>query len=143
MATGSLSGDIQVVTADPVTGLITFGIKPRIVAGMAKLIQIVVLALLNTPGKDILNPAGGGGLLSIVGTNIESTDSTQILAELNRSVKKVQTEVINNQSGLDLPAEELLKELQILSLTKGQTDDEVLLKIRLINQAGRISDVVL
>jgi hypothetical protein len=143
MAAGSLSGDIQVITADPVTGRITFGLVPRILTGMPKLIQIVVLSLLNSPGKDILKPADGGGILNLVGSNISSTDSTMILAELNRAVKKSQTEIINYQTGLGAPAEESLKELQVLSLTEGENIDEVLLSIRIINQAGRISDVVL
>lgn len=143
MAAGSLSGDIQVITADPVTGVITFGLVARILTGMPKLIQIVVLALLNGPGKDILNPADGGGILDMLGENISSTDSTMVLAQLNQAVKKVQTEIVRYQTGIGALPEESLQELQVLSLAPGVNIDEVLLGLRIINQAGRISDVVL
>jgi hypothetical protein len=140
---GALSGDIQIVNVDPNTGRVSLRIVPRIITGYQKLIQIVVLSLLNTPGKDILNPTDGGGLLSIVGTNIDSTDSTQILAQLNQAVKKTEREIIGHQTGLSASPEELLKELQVLSLTTGAEIDEVLLTVRIINQAGRVTDVIL
>ncbi|MGH7192072.1 MAG: hypothetical protein ACREJM_00895 [Candidatus Saccharimonadales bacterium] len=141
---GALSGDIQVIIVDPVSGAVSFGLRPKVLTGNQKLVQIVVLALLNTPGKAILNPTEGGGLLTLVGSlNVEETDSTQALAEINRAVKKVQTEIVQNQTGLDAPGEELLKELQVISLTQGDNPDDILLKIRIINEAGRITDVVL
>lgn len=140
---GALSGDIQIVSVDPTTGQITIGIVPRIVTGYQKLIQIVVLSLLNSPGKDILNPGDGGGLLAIIGTNIDSVDGTQVLAQLNQAVKKTESEIIGYQTGLSAPLEELLKELQVISLAQGLDEDEVLLTIRIINQAGRVTDVVL
>jgi len=140
---GSLNGDIQVISVDPTTGRVSFGLVPQILTGYQKLVQIVVLSLLNTPGKDILNPADGGGILSMIGTNIESVNATDVLAELNMAVSKTQTEVINYQTGITATPDELLSSLQVISLTEGQSIDEVLLTLRIINQAGRSTDVVL
>jgi hypothetical protein len=121
---------------------VSFGFSPTPLTGMAKLVQIVVLSLLNVPGQDILDPISGGGLPELVGSNIDATDTTELLAEVARRVKKTQTEVIQSQVGLDLIAEERLREIKIVSTAPGETIDEVLIKLRVINEAGRSSDLV-
>ena len=135
--------DVAVMQVDPVTGRISFGMSPVPLKGATKLVQIVVLSLLNVPGKDILDPLSGGGLPELVGTNIDATDTTEILAEVARRVKKSQSEIIASQVGLNIPDEERLKEIQIVSITPGETIDEVLITFRVINEAGRVTDLVL
>jgi hypothetical protein len=139
---GLLTGDIQVISVDPVTNRVSIGLVPRVVTGYQKLIQIVVLSLLNSPGKSILNPADGSGLLALLGANVDSGDETLILAEANRAVKKTEEEIINYQSGLGVPDDEALDELEITNLSAGTGIDEVLLTVRVVNQAGRTSNVV-
>ncbi len=58
-------------------------------------------------------------------------------------VKKSQKEIIEAQVGLNEDPEERLQELQIVSITQGASADEVFVKIRVINEAGRTADVVM
>lgn len=135
--------DVQVVNVDPVDGRVSLQLSSKILLGSAKLNQIVVLSLLNVPGKDILDPSLGAGLPELIGSSIDSTDSTEVLGEVNRRVKKAQSEIVQAQIGLDLLPEEKLRELHVVSVTPGATIDEVLLTLRVINEAGRVTDLVL
>ena len=134
--------DIQLITADPVTGVITWGIQAKKLTGIAKLVQIVVISLMNVPGQAVLDPSWGVGLPSLLESNINPNDSTDVFAEVARLVTKTQTEVIANQVGVNDPPEELLTSLQIVGIVNGASPDEVLIKIRIINQANQATDIV-
>lgn len=134
--------DIQVIDVDPVTKKVFFKLYPKKVTGIYKLIQIVVLSLMNVPGRDILDPEKGGGLPSLVGSNIDPNDSTEIYADIAQRVAKTESEIITDQIGLDDPPAEKLKELRLVDIRQGQNVDEILLRLRIINQEGRSSDIV-
>lgn len=135
--------DIQCIAIDPETRRVSIKLGPRIVTGSTKLLQIVVLSLLNVPGKDVLDPGQGGGLPSLIGTNIDPSDETEIFSEVVRRVKKSQREIIQNQIGLNLPAAERLVELQIVNIQSGDSADAVDVQIRVLDASGRAQDVVL
>jgi hypothetical protein len=134
--------DIQVIDVDPITRRVVFGVKPKRITGVSKLIQIVVLSLMTVPGRDVLDPEKGGGLPAMIGMNIDPNDSTEVFAEIAQRVKKSQAEIVAAQIGLDEDPEAKLQDLQIVSIQKGETPDEVLVRIRVINEAGRASDIV-
>lgn len=134
--------DIQLIDVDTETRLVRFVLKPKKLTGISKLIQIVVLSLLNVPGRDVLDPDKGGGLPSLVGNNIDPNDATEIFAEVVQRVKKSQAEIIAAQVGLDEEPEEKLQELQIVEIKQGANIDEIFVRIRVINEAGRTSDIV-
>lgn len=133
--------DLQVIDVDQVTRKVFLAVSSKTVTGIYKLIQIVVLALLNTPGKDVLDPQKGGGFLSLIGSNIDPNDSSSVYADIAYRVSKVEDEIISNQIGLSGPKAEKLQELRLLDITKGETEDEYLVKIRIISQEGRSSDI--
>lgn len=133
--------DIQVIDIEPETRRVYMTLKPKTVSGIYKLIQIVVLGLLNTPGKDVLDPASGGGFLSLIGSNIDPNDSTSLYADISYRVSKVENEIIKSQIGLNIPTSERLKELHLTDITKGATDDEYVVRIKLINQEGVASNI--
>lgn len=134
--------DVQVIDVDPITRRVSFRLKPKLITGISKLIQIVVLSLMNVPGRDVLDPEKGGGLPAMIGMNIDPNDSTEVFAEIAQRVKKSQDEIVSAQIGLNEDPEARLQELQIVSIQKGETLDEVLVRIRIINEAGRASDIV-
>lgn len=134
--------DIKIIEADPNTGKVRFKIGSKLVSGKDLLTQVVVLSLLNVPGRDILDPDEGGGIPEMIGMNIDATDSTEVVAEVTRRIKKTQSEVLIAQAGLDLTAEEKLKELYIAGIREGESIDEILVTIRIVNEAGRITDIV-
>lgn len=134
--------DIQLVEVDQITRQIKFVLKPRKLTGISKLLQIVVLSLLNTPDRDVLDPVKGGGLPEMVGMNINPKDSTEIFAEIARRIKKSEQEIIDDQIGINDPPQEKLRELQIIDIKEGEQIDEIFVKIRIINQANQAADIL-
>lgn len=135
--------DIQCVFIDPVTKGVSLRLGSKIVTGPSKLFQIVVLSLLNVPGKDVLDPSLGGGMPEIVGLNFDATDRTEVFAEVARRVKKTQTEILQAQIGSNAPASERLRELHIIDIVVGATADAADLKLRIVNELGQTQDLVL
>lgn len=135
--------DIQLIDIDPESRVVSFKVFPAKLTGISLLIQVVVLSILNIPGKDILNPERGGGLPALVGGNIDVEDSTELVADITARVSKSEAEIIEAQVGLNVPAEESLRELRILDISQGVNLDEVFLRLRIINENGRASDVLL
>lgn len=133
--------DIQVIDVDPTTRLVTYGIKPKLVKGVSKLVQIVVISLLNIPGRDVLDPSLGGGLPSLLGSNIDPNDSTEIFGDVVRRIKKTESEVISAQIGINDAPDEKLAELQLVGIKRGDSMDAIYVTIRVINQAGQATEI--
>lgn len=134
--------DIQIINVDPTTRVVTFKVQPRVLTGIMKLVQIVVLSILNVAGQSVLYPNDGGNLPALLGSNVDPNDSNAVFAEVARLIKKSETETINYQVGVNDPAEELLSELQITQV--GSVDiDRVAISIRIVNQAGQSFDIAL
>lgn len=135
--------DIQCVFVDQTTRRVSIKLGSKIVTGATKLLQIVVLSLLNVPGKDILDSDVGGGLPALIGANFDPTDKTELFAEVARRVKKSQTEIIQSQIGSSAPASEKLREIQIMSITAGATIDSADVTLKIVGEDGRIQSLVL
>ena len=135
--------DIQIVVVDPNTHVVTFKIRPILITKISKLIQIVVLSLLGIAGRDVLDPDKGGGLPSMVGQNFDPGDMNEVFAEVAQRVRKTEQEVLQAQVGLQEDPEAKLRLIQIMSLQQGQSIDELAVKLRIINEAGRTADIVL
>lgn len=138
-----MAQDISLIYIDPNTRRVTLKVSPTPISGANLLTQTVYLSLMNSPGQDVLDPDDGGGIPEMIGMNIDATDSSEVIAELTRRIKKSQIEIINAQTGLTLDPEEKLSSLFISGVRQGETPDELLVTIRVINEAGRISDIVL
>lgn len=133
--------DLQVIDVDPNTRKVFFVIKAKQIKGISKLVQIVVLSLMNSPERDVLDPELGSGVTDMIGTNIDPNNSTEAFGDIAQAIKKIETEIINAQIGVNDPAEEKLANIQIMGMENGDAD-EILVKLRVINQSGQISDVV-
>lgn len=135
--------DLQVLVIDPATRRASFSIQPKIVEGVDKLLQLVILTLMTSPGSDILEPSLGSGLPDLIGANIDTSDSSELRAEVSRKVSKAQTDIINDQIGLDLPAEERLRSLSLLSVQAVPEEGRIDVRLRVENELGRTRDVVI
>lgn len=131
------------VIIDPVTRRATLRASHRPVTGITKLVQIVVISLLNVPGQDILDPDAGGGLPELIGLNFDPDDSSELMSEVARRVRKTEVEVLNSQIGLDCPPDERLKEVTVLSVGPGAQADEMTVRLRVVNELGQRSDIEL
>jgi hypothetical protein len=135
--------DIQLFTINPTTYEIKWGLVPKVITGINKLVQIVVLSLLEIPGYDVLDPAHGSGIPSMIGDNIDAEDISAVKGEIARKIKKTQSEVIRSQVGLNCPLDEKLIDLKILNISQGESIDEIMVRIRVISAAGKAANVVL
>jgi len=138
-----MSDDIQCISVDPVTKQVSFGLKPKTVKGISKLFQIVVLSLMNVPGKSALDPERGGGIPAMMGINIDPNDSTAMQGEIAQKVTKTEREILEDQLTSSDPPEERLRELQIVSIKPGETADIWLVTLRIINELGQSFQAVL
>jgi len=134
--------EIQLIDIDPNTRRVRLRLQPKILTGVLKLTQIVLLSLLNIPGRDILDPEDGGGLPELVGFNFDPDDITEVRGEIVRRIRKTEAEVLAKQVGLTIPPEERLREVQIRSITPGEAIDEVLVRVRVVNELGQQLDAV-
>lgn len=135
--------DVQLITVDPTTLRASLRLSPAQLSGISKLIQIVVLSLLNVPGQDVLDPDKGGGIPTLVGRNFDPGDINEIFADVGQMVRKTEQEIVSGQMGSQDPPEEKLQSLQVISITQSEGQiDEILVRIRVINEVGRASDVV-
>ena len=135
--------DTKIVFVDPVTGQVNIRLSAETVEGIEELIQVVVLSLLNISGQAALDPEEGGGLPELIGTNFGVDDPQELFAEVQQRVNKTQSEVREQQVGLDLDPEAKLKELKVISIEPGGEIDRIAVRIRLINELGRIQDLSL
>lgn len=138
--------DFAVIQVDQVTRKVTInpGMVPKKISGIDKLIQIVVLAILNDPGRDVMNPETGSGLPGLIGSNISSSDPTEIIADVTERLEKIKEEILASQSNLlnETPSERL-RDLRVLNVTQGTQIDEIIVKLRLISEAGDETTLVL
>ena len=135
--------DISLLKIDEGTRMVTLQVGSKAVTGLTKLTQIVVLSLLNNPGRDILDPDRGAGIRDMIGMNFDPTDLSEILAELSQSIRKSEKEILADQVGLNVISSEKLREIKIISVSPGSSLDEIAARIRIINELGQQSDVVL
>jgi phage baseplate assembly protein W len=140
---GWLLMDISLLKVDETTRKVTLQLGSKTVTGLTKLTQIVVLSLLNSPGRDILDPDRGSGIPDMVGMNYDPLDLSEVVSDLTSKIRKSETEIRLDQVGLNSPASERLREIKVIYVRPGESLDEVEARIRIINELGQQSDVVL
>jgi len=137
--------DYQVVTFDPITGLASYGIPPvpKILTGMAKLVQIVTLSFLRNPGKNVLSPTEGSGLRADIGKyNYSDGSATEIQALCVQRTRAVQLEVISRQSPSSGTPSERLQSLSVTNFAFNSATGQTILGVQIINEAGDSSSVL-
>lgn len=116
---------------------------PEKVSGKDKLVQIVIMALLTDPGRNVNYPERGSGLPSRIGSNINPNDPTEALADASERIEKIRDEIIDAQSTLknETPSERL-QDLILLNVEFGEQIDEEYIKIRVVSEAGDELDLI-
>lgn len=138
--------DYKVIRIDERTRKVTINppFPPKKISGIDKLIQTVVLAIFNTPGRDVFNPERGSGLPDLIGTNFNPNDPQEATAEVTERIEKIREEIIEDQNALtEESPSELLADLQVLSVDTGINIDSLEVELRLISQSGQSSTIVL
>jgi len=80
-------------------------------SGLALLVQIVIINLLKTPGKDFYEPDVGGGLLSAERGGTGTQGDLSFQSNIRRAVKAVEYQLKQSQLGENYPPSERLARL--------------------------------
>ena len=92
------------------------GTSVRTVAGLLKAIQQYVTVLTTTPGTDIFHPERGGGLLTLLGTNLDPSAPSTYTGPIMTAVDRATRQVISSQLSRRMPPDEKLRAVSILDL---------------------------
>jgi len=129
--------DYQVISVDEFSGVTTLSppSNPKILSGTEALVQIVYLALMNSPGRSINYPDDGSGMTDRIGkTNIIEDGHSNTYSELNIAVAKVEKEIKSHQSTVsDIDPAEFLVGLEVLSIEEGATLGSIKIVLELLN----------
>ena len=122
-----------------------FGVgSPQSVSGVQKLVQIVTNKLLKTPGLDVIDPASGGGLYSIIGNNVDISDTREIVADIAPRVKKVQDEMLLDQMNLDISPEEKVLKLNLIDISLDVSNPlQYNMTVEVINESENVAVAVI
>lgn len=137
--------DYQVVTFDSVTGLASYGIPtvPKVIKGLPKLVQIVVLSFLRNPGKSVLAPNEGSGLRAAIGTyNYSNDGGAEVRALCVQRTRAVQLEVVSRQSPSSGAPSERLKSLTLTNFAFDINTGNTMLGVKIINEAGDSTNIL-
>jgi hypothetical protein len=135
--------DVKVIQVDPETKKVSLVLTSTKVTGVDKLIQLVILSLLTSPGSSLLEEDSGGGMEDLVGYNIGENDVSELQAEISRKVSRTQREIVKSQVGLNISAEEKLRKIDVVHVKPGADLSSVDVRIRIENEVGRTRDVVI
>ena len=138
------AGDLKMLLADPTTGALRLGMPrpPQFVSGIDKLVQIVALELLNNGGRSIFDPAGGGGLRALVGTNVDYDDPSEIFSDVRVTLSRVEQNIKNGQVNTTRPPSERLSQLQIVDIVPDEANLEVRVLLGVVNEEQRLGQAV-
>lgn len=123
---------------------VTFATDPNPVAkkGLFVLIQLTILVLLRSPGRDVFSPGTGGGLKLLLARNAGPQLLTQRKGEIAVSVARTVDQIVSEQAGADLPPEERLQSLTMLNAEYDAEAQTWNIILRLVSDAGGAADVL-
>jgi len=135
--------DFPLITFDSSTGIASVGIPkaPRRLTGIDKLIQVVVLAVLKNGDQDVISPDLGSGLRSMIG-QFNFSNPSEIRVEVIQRVKNIEQQIIVGQSDFNLPSSEKLSQLKVIDLVTDSSTGATAVRLKINNQAGQTSTVV-
>lgn len=136
--------DLKVIQIDSISKKVSFslGDKFEYVEGIEELVQLFIISLYNTPGKSLLFPQDGGGILNLLNTNLDINDKVSLLSTLKNVVEKTKNEITQKQSIIENP-ELKLRNAKICSLENGDSPDEISITIQIENENGNMSRFII
>lgn len=113
-AVGSVIRKVAVIAEKPTVNrasLLQFdlGSSFSLLQGIERLVQIFCKILIQTPGSDKFYPSLGGGLLTVVGSNVSRSDVKGMQASVVSAVSKTRDQILGIQSkNKSIPSDERL-----------------------------------
>lgn len=79
--------------------------------GLNLLVQLVLTECLKTPGRDVISPRDGGGLLALRGLNPYGEEKGKAETMVALAIKRVEQQILSRQIGKNYLPSETLKSL--------------------------------
>jgi len=121
-----MGADLKVLTPNA-NGALVLGLSSpsEFVEGIDKLVQITTLVLLTNPGRSILNPGKGGGVRTLIGSNIDPEEPEELFADIRLMIERTQDFILQKQVNASRPPSERLKNLQLVDVILNDNSDQV------------------
>ena len=136
--------DLKIVYRDATTGVLSIGIRrpPEFVSGIDLLVQIVVIELLHSPGRDIVDPETGANLRSLIGANVAFDDEAEIFAEIKLMVQSAENNIKILQASSNRPANEQLAKLELVDVVPDEQNLQLEIIIRVTSLDQQSTDAI-
>ncbi len=122
---------------EPAKLFFEIGKTSKQVEGITKLVQQVLKWMLTTPGRDLFDPAFGGGFLKHVGRTISRNNAGSLMTDLTVGLSQTQAQIIEFQTqDPSIPNEERLLSLDIVDAFFDKDSASIFVGIRIKSVAG-------
>ena len=111
------------------------GYDVREVSGVMRLVQLFVFCLLTTAGSYILNKSIGGSVLDLMRKGSGAAPD-RLLPDLVAAIRKTEEDIRRMQAGLNLPANELLLAVTVISTSVNASDSSITAFVELVTLDG-------
>lgn len=109
---------------------------PLAATGLDKLIQLVTMSLLSSPGRDIFNPRGGAGLREILPKGANQTTEDGVLSDVSISLMRVEDEIKSAQNEEEEDPNARLASLALVSVQFDLPNSKWEVVVRLTAESG-------
>jgi hypothetical protein len=114
----------------------TFGRRSAPVAGILKLVQMVVKMLLTTPGTDHFSSDTGTVIQGLFKRAVSSSSFQLLKMDIMVSIQDLERQILDIQAGQPTPDDERLKEIQIRNVQYLEASGEWQIQISVLSEAG-------
>jgi hypothetical protein len=114
----------------------TFGRRSNTVAGILKLVQMIVKMLLTTPGTDHFAVSTGTILLGLFKRGVSKSSVALLTMDIMISIQDMERQILDIQAGLPTPDDERLKEIRIISVQYLEVSGEWQVQISVLSEGG-------
>lgn len=118
---------------------VMFGLtrRPRLVAGMERLVQSFLMLLFTSTGSDAWYPGKGGNLQKIIGGNFSRRDSGSVVAEFSVAIGRTRTQMVAAQAtNPRLQDTERLAAAEVLQSVFDPSSAALIARVQLTNRTG-------
>lgn len=116
---------------------------PYAKSGIFNLIQLAVLILLRTPGRDKFSPGVGGGLKGLLGLPVGESLLNTRKSQISLAVARTEEHLTAVQANAGAPPEERLSSFTLVDAAFDYAQQTWNVIVRLVSDAGGAADVLL
>lgn len=114
----------------------TFGRRSKPVAGILKLVQMLVKMLLTSPGSDHFAVGTGTIIQGLFKRGVSQSSFQLLKMDIMISIQDLERQILDIQAGQPSPDDERLKEIKILNVQYLEVSSEWQIQISVLSEGG-------